>query len=311
MKAVNEKHYVSLDVGGTFIKHAAIDKSGQMIHSSKVPTPDNLTDFIAAINEIVRSYLPNIRAICFSCPGKIDTQSGTVYFGGALVYLDKFSIKKHIEQEFEIPCTVINDGKAAALAELWQGQLKEIKNGGVLTLGTGVGCGLVINGALLEGNHFQAGEVSFMLLSTKEPFEFTEIAGAKGSAVLFIERASQLLGLSENDGKTVFKELEKKNPLIQPVFEEYCRNIALIITNIQTVVDMERIAIGGGISEQPLMIEEIRRQYQLLRDTSMGFLEMLTPIKIVACAFRNEAGLLGALYHLLTQIETHQIEQEI
>lgn len=311
MKAINEKYYVSLDIGGTFIKHAAIDKSGHIISLAKVATPNNLTDFLKEVNQIIRSYLPNVRAVCFSCPGKIDTQSGTIYFGGALVYLDQFSIKKYIEQEFDIPSAIINDGKAAALAELWQGQLKGITNGGVLTLGTGVGGGLVINGTLLEGNHFQAGEVSYMLMSTEAPFELSAIAGAKGSAVRLIETASQLLQLPTNDGKIVFEELKKKNPLIQQVFEEYCRNIAFLITNIQTVVDIERIAIGGGISEQPLIIEEIRRQYQLLRDSSMGILEMLTPITIVACAFRNEAGLLGALYHLLTQIEEKHLEQEV
>lgn len=102
--------------------------------------------------------------------------------------------------------------------------------------------------------------------------------------------------------------MQKNNALIQPLFEEYCRNIAIIISNIQTVVDLERVAIGGVISEQPLLIEEICRQYRLMRETSKGILEMLHPISIVACEFRNESGLMGALYHLLIQIEEKQLD---
>lgn len=308
MERTHEKYYLSLDVGGTFIKHALIDKSGHIICLAKVTTPINLAGFLETIKQIVQSYLPTIRAVCFSCPGKIDTKSGTVYFGGALLYLDKFSIKTYIETEFSIPCTIINDGKAAALAELWRGQLEGIANGGVITLGTGVGGGLVINGNLLEGTNFQAGEISYMLMSRDSPIALSEIAGSMGSAVRFIEEASNLLQLPTSNGVIVFKELQKSNALIQPLFEEYCRNIAIIISNIQTVVDLERVAIGGGISEQPLLIEEICRQYRLMRETSKGILEMLHPISIVACEFRNEAGLMGALYHLLIQIEEKQLD---
>lgn len=305
MNATKEKHYVSLDIGGTFIKHAAIDKSGRMLKSAKVPTPSHLSEFLVTIKEIIDAYMPDVRAVCVSCPGKIETQSGTIHFGGALPYLDGFSIKQYIEREFAVPSSVINDGKAAALAELWQGQLKGSVNGGVITLGTGVGGGLVVNGELLQGSQFQAGEISYMLLSTTPPFELSTVAGSRGSAVRFIEEASQLLKLPVSDGQAVFQALQKGEPAIYPRFEAFCRCIAIIITNVQTVVDLERIAIGGGISEQPLLIEEISRQYHLLRDQSLGVLDRLTPVTIVACDFRNEAGLLGALYQLLLQLDEH------
>lgn len=143
-----------------------------------------------------------------------------------------------------------------------------------------------------------------MLLSTNVPISLETVAGAKGSAVNFIRQASNLLKLEDPlDGKKVFEELEKKNELIYPLFEEFCRNVVIVIMNVQSVVDLQRIAIGGGISAQPILVDEIKQQYQRLL-ASVPLLEnMLTPVEIVPCHFRNEAGLLGALYHLLEELE--------
>ena len=302
----SNKNYLSIDIGGTFIKHALIDQSGNIQSLKKDSTPNNLEPFKELIVEILDSYHDKIRAVAVSCPGKIDSTNGIVYHGGALPFLHTFKLKEFIETHTQLTCSLTNDGKSAALAELWLGQLKDIKNGGVMTLGTGVGGGLVLNGELFQGTHFQAAELSFMLLTTDSPLDLANIAGLKGSAVNFIQQAATLLQLDNLlDGKTVFYELEKRNPLIYPLFEAYSLSIATIIMNIQSVVDLERIAIGGGISAQPILIEEINEQYHKTLTTTPLLSSMLTPVEIVPCHFRNEAGLLGALYQLLQEVDEH------
>ena len=298
--------FLSIDIGGTYIKHALINGSGQIISLEKISTPTELGHFKKALATIVTYHQDTIKAIAISSPGKIDSENGVIYHGGSLTFLHEFQIKSFMEKLTQLPCHIMNDGKAAALAELWLGQLKGIQNGGVMTLGTGVGGGLILDGTLHSGSHFQAGELSFMFLSANYPADVSTIAGARGSAVNFIKQAASALALADSlDGKTVFNELEKKNTQIYPLFESFCRDIAFIIINLQSVVDLEKIAIGGGISAQPLLVEEIKKQYLGILNSIPLLSSMLTPVELTTCHFRNEAGLLGALYHLLEKLETN------
>lgn len=97
-------------------------------------------------------------------PGKVDHHDETIYGGGALQFLDQVNLPAALQ--LAVPVSVENDGKAAALAELWLGNLKNVQNGAAVVLGTGVGGGLILNGQLYAGSHFQAGELSFMVLDT-------------------------------------------------------------------------------------------------------------------------------------------------
>ncbi len=296
-------HYLSIDVGGTFVKFAIINGAGQIQEKDKVRTPHEKKLFLNMIDEIIEKYLPQIDAVTMSCPGKVDTKNGVIHYGGALEFLDGLTMKAYVETTWNIPFSVLNDGKAAALAELWLGELKEVQNGIALTLGTGIGGGLILNKQLFEGSHFQAGEISFGV-DAYDATGIKTVVAQRGSAVGFITEASAILELENPlDGITVFEELEKNNPLVYPLFQSFCRQIAVVIINIQSVLDMEKVAIGGGISVQPLLIQEIKAQYQLLRNSLPLMSESLVEVAIVPCHFKNEANLLGALYHYLVSIE--------
>ena len=124
-----------------------------------------------------------------------------------------------------MPLAVTNDGKAAALAEWWLGNLKGIQNGAAITLGTGLGGGVIVEGKLIQGAHFQAGELSFLLNATKrsdapenaeqpnnQGLTLQQLAGFSGSAVAMIRRSAQLLGLADlADGKAVFDAINQKS----------------------------------------------------------------------------------------------------
>jgi len=289
--------FISIDVGGSYIKFGILDHYGNFIKSNKIVTPKSLELFLCELHKLIESELNQIKGVGISLPGKIDTKSGKVYFGGALTYLHDFNLKENIERKFNIRCELTNDGKAAALAELWLGNLKNVKNGCAVILGTGVGGGIIINGSLYQGTHFQAGELSFMTNSNSLHDE-SGIVGVSHSAVEFVRKSAEIIGIEKKiDGHVVFEEIKTNNNIeLLKLFDEYCESIANLIINIQAVIDVSDIVIGGGISEQAILIDTIREKYIEIRKRIELVDFMLPKVKIQACKFRSEANLIGAMY---------------
>ncbi|MGT2785518.1 ROK family protein [Streptococcus merionis] len=290
------KTYLGIDVGGTFIKSALISETGTVSQEKKVATPDNMADFLILLENLVAESKDQITGVGISAPGRIDVKTGYVHVGGALLYLKDLALKDHLEQKFGLPCAVINDAKAAVLAEHWLGNLKEVQNGAALVLGTGVGSGIILNGQLLQGSHFQAGELTFMLRSAGT-LDMRNLTGMAASAVGFISRAASLLDLSDkNDGQTVFEAIKAgDNAELTQLFEAYCREIVFMIYNLQAVIDVEKVVIGGGISSQDILIDQVRDIYLKDKRSSDIYDAMFTDLKIEPCAFRNASNMIGAV----------------
>lgn len=295
--------YLAFDVGGTNLKYALLNNSGEIIEKDKTSTPtDNINNFMAKIYEIADKYVGKFEGIAICAPGKVDVQKGIVYFGGALPFLDQTNFKELLENRYHIPVGVENDGKAAGLAELWLGELKGIDNGMAVVLGTGIGGGLILNGKLVRGSHFQADELSFMHTDSSK-YGFESFVCDKGSAVSMVKKVNQAVGNQDvKDGLVAFDAIKEQNPAAVKIFKRMCREIAVLITNIQAVADLDKIVIGGGISAQPIVVEEINRQYDQLVDEVEFVKKMLTKPEIVRARFMNDANIYGALYALLLQI---------
>ncbi len=294
------KTYLSIDIGGTNVKYALLDRAGRIIEQGKVPTAPNKEAFFKSVDAIVEKYKDRgIKGLAFCAPGKItDT---TIHFGGALPFLDGVDFSQRY-QSLNIPIAGINDGKASVLAESWLGNLKGVSNAAAITLGTGVGGGLIVNGRLVQGAHFQAGELSFMNVNQMAN-GFDGYAGSIGSAVKMINKINEKLDNSEkNDGLAAFKAINDQDKIALKIFNDYCNNIAQIILNLQSVVDLEKIAIGGGISAQPTLIKGIRAAYNRLLNSNELISKTLTPAKIVEAKFKNNSNIYGALYNLLLKV---------
>ncbi|MGX7047887.1 ROK family protein [Lactococcus piscium] len=296
--------YFSIDIGGTFIKYGVVDHSGVLLSSNKIKTPATLSEFIEGVFQLIMPVKDRIKGIGVSVPGKVDTRTGVIYFGGALNYLHKCPLKKIIEEKFNIRCELSNDGKAAALAELWLGNLKGVKHGAAIVLGTGVGGGLIINGELFQGSDYQAGELSFMIPSSKFVNE-NDMLGMSHSAINFIKKATEMLGISDaTDGMSVFKYIKnKQNTKVNKLFDSYCEKIAILIINLQAVLDISTVVIGGGISQDPILIDNIIIHYKNIRKKSKIIELSLKLMTIKSCRFLSDANLLGAVYQLLSVID--------
>lgn len=300
-----KKNYLSIDIGGTNVKYAEINNAGNIIEQGKIKTSHDKEQFLKNIDRIVAKYVKKgIKGIAFCAPGKIAHTK--IHFGGALPFLDGIDFAVRYKK-YDIPVTVINDGKASVLAENWLGSLKDMQNCAAITLGTGVGGGIIVNGKLLNGAHFQAGELSFLQLNMKEP-GFDGFAGGYASAVQMIKNVNEAIeNDDETDGLAAFEAINNGNEKAKKIFDEYCKRIAAIIIDIQAVVDLDAIAIGGGISAQPIVIQGINQAYdQVLADNEL-IRKTFTRPKIVEAKFKNGANLYGALYNLFIHVNGEKL----
>lgn len=295
------KKYVGIDVGGTEIKYALLDEKAQFLEKGSIDTPHtNLEAFVEAIGAIVDRYKPEIEAVVMSVPGRVDSKNGYMFTGGALRYIYEVNMAGLVEKRVSIPVVLENDAKCAALAELWMGSLKGVDYGMVLTLGTGIGGGIVTHGKLLRGYNFAAGELSNLPTTIKpvnDPImAWAQVNGTGSLTHPFAMRKG--LDVKEVNGKRFFEAYHAGDEDAHAVMDEFTSNFANAIYSIQTVLDNQRVAIGGGISAQDVLIEKFNEKLNNL----FSNLHPSSPIKqpeVVRCTFGNDSNLIGALYHYL------------
>ena len=295
-----ENHYLAVDVGGTKVKYGLVNHSGELVERGNQPTNrQNLKSFVAQLQAIIALYHDDIRGVGISLPVRVNHDTGTIHAGVMWSFLDGVDLKKALE--LDLPLAIENDGKAAALAELWVGELKGVANGLALVLGTGVGGGFVINGQLHYGAHYEAGELSFIYhkITTDRVSRF----GFSGSAVEMIKEIATELELPDvHDGEKVFEFINAGYPQATRIFNQYAQTIALQIQNLQATVDIERVVIGGGISAQPIVTATIREAYESFYNGNPYINRMISHVDIVPGKFGNDANLYGAIYHLLLEL---------
>lgn len=291
---------LAIDFGGTQVKSALV--SEDFVLEKSLPTqssPQTLDQALDVIDDLVMSVEVALTGIAISVPGTVDTDEGVIYHGGLLRFFHGFRIKDILEAKYHLPVTALNDGKAAALGELAMGHLQGVTNGAALVLGSGLGGGLIINGKLFQGSHFQAAELTFLLPVQMEKVNPSQMRGTTLSAVGLITKVNKVLGNTDlKDGLLAFKAINAKKEAVYPIFEAYCRSLAITILNLQSIFDMEIFVLGGGISAQPVLIEEVNRQFDKVRHEIDFIGKIIKRPKIVACHHHNGANLIGAAYFL-------------
>lgn len=292
------EQYLVFDIGGSHIKYGLLTSESEILETGKVRTPRSWEKMAAVFDEYVEKHLSEISGIAVSAPGRINVETGEIFFGGALPFLHGVNIKKHFKENYDLPAAVVNDGKAVAQAELWKGNLQGVDNAASITIGTGIGGAVVVDGKVVQGRDFVAGEFS-SVFPTQEPL--SENLAVTNSSVLLVSKLARIIGLEdEHDGEAVFEVINsKENEEVTELFEDYCKRLAIFMCNLQAILDISKVVIGGGISNQPILIEELNNQYQLIRKNYKDFGNLFSPLTIEACKFSSHSNLLGALYQLL------------
>lgn len=289
---------LTFDVGGTFIKYAIMNEQAELQEKGKVKTPQESQEaFFEALEEVVNKYLP-LDGIALSLPGVMDAERGYIHVGGALQYNNECDMKALLEKRFSLPVSIENDARCAALAEVWKGNLQGVEDAAVMILGTGVGGALIKGGRIHRGKNFFSGEFSYILGSDCREQGFASSFAARASAVGFVEKVRRMKQIEdcEFDGVAVFDLIHQGDAIACECFNEFAWSIAHQAYNIQAIFDPEKICIGGGISQQAILVEEIKKQLEAI----YASLPLPMPHCVIdVCKFHNDSNLIGACYQYL------------
>ena len=280
--------YLIIDIGATYTKYAYYNKQFHCLKKDKFPTiKTNKKDFYQSIIQLDNSQ---IEAISISMSGLINSKKGYIEAITLLPFLKQTPIIDELQQFISKPIYIENDAKCAALGEMWQGHLKNIENGLFVVLGSGIGGTIILNHQIYTSPRHKAGEIGSLLLPLDTKYHHITNLGRHNNANNLIHQLSMIMQCQEN-GKIVF-DLLPNHPQGLDFLHNYCKEIAIALYNLDYILDLDVICIGGGISEQPLLIQTLQEEFKQLRNQ---YKEDEHEPYITHCKHYNDANLLGAL----------------
>lgn len=298
--------YIGIDVGGTSIKGIMIDEKGKLYGEDSVPTlgTDVADGVIVLCNRfIAKAGGEKVKGVGIGCPGVIDAEKGEVVLAENL-RLRNYPLVKNVSEKLKLPVKITNDANAAALGEAKFGAGKNYSDSVLITLGTGVGSGIVIGGKLFEGNKSAGAEIGHMVIKhggyrcTCGRYGCFE---AYSSATALIRRTKW--AMEENpgsemwqsctsataSGETAFSYAET-DTAANEVVEWYIKYLACGLVNVANIFRPQVIMLGGGVSGQR---ERLTAPLQEIMDREL-FASHYAPVKITCATLGSAAGAYGA-----------------
>lgn len=298
---------LSMDIGGTAVKLGLVDEEGRIhgkreasVHFDGYKTPI-LTTAIREARAFLRERNIPIEGIGVSATGQIDTRERTVVgTNGKIPGYEGTQIGPGIGGGIRPAVTALNDANAAALGECFAGRAKGMEDVVMLTLGTGVGGGVIIGGKIYGGMRGIAGELGhFTLYQDGEPCA----CGKRGcyenyaSATALVRAAQRAAGETDMDGRTVFGRAAQGDARMLGVISRWLDDVAAGITGLVHIFNPHMVLIGGGISAQEkLLIEPLRQR--VLSQVMPRFAQGLC---LERASLSNDAGLIGAACFFMQQ----------
>jgi len=289
---------LGIDIGGTKLAGGIVDEQGGVVRMEVVPTdPETETSVMDGVAALARHLLeqsPNgVRGIGFGIPGTIDRASGTVVQAANLPLFNVPFVDR-MQHELGLPVAIDNDANVAALAEHRFGAARGSRVSLMLTLGTGVGGGVVIDDRLYRGATGSAGELGHMVIDKDGPpcpgscnnHGCLEVY-CSGTGLLLAARAA---GLPDNDARSVVNRALAGEPDAKPLLDELARCLGIAVSSYANIFNPEVVVIGGGVIAAGDLLLEPARQVVMRRALSPS----KDVVRIVAARFGAESGMLGA-----------------
>lgn len=295
---------LGIDIGGTSIKYGIVDSKGNILEKSSIETIHDKEIFLKNLFSLIENSQKKytLQGIGISAPGIIE-KDGFMKTAGAIMCLYETNLKKEVEEKFSLPTYIENDANCAAMAEKWIGEAQNLENYLFLSLGTGVGGGIVINNKIYRGAHGAAGEFGWMLrgsLPKKGPLEKVSF-NAQASVVFGLIRyynqlAKKNKSETTKDALFILNQGKEKNPIALKALDFFYENTSSLLLNLISSYDPEAIILGGGISSNSDFQEQVKERFLTMkkRHESLNYLSLQTPILIAS--LRNDAGLIGGAY---------------
>ncbi len=303
---------LALDIGGTAVKLGLVDREGT-IHrkaAENVAFDGYRTPVFSTVVTASRRFLEECgvrpEGVAVSATGQVDSDSGVIIgTNGKIPNYEGTRLKEGLEDAFGAEAWALNDANAAVLGECFTGRARGLKNVLMITLGTGVGGGVVTDGRILGGRRGIAGELGhFPLYADGVPCP----CGLRGcyesyaSATALIRRCEEKTGLAGLSGRLIFEKAEAGDARFLAVLNEWIRDIAAGLCGLVHIFNPEMVLIGGGVSAQEeLLIRPLREE--VLSRTMPRFREGL---RLESASLGNDAGLVGAVRYWLDREAKHR-----
>lgn len=307
---------IGVDLGGTNIATGVIDENNKIIGRGKVKTraPRPAEAIFDSIKEAVDMAVVNaginydeIVSVGIGTPGSVNKDTGAIEFSNNLKF-HNVPAKAMLEERLKKPVYLENDANAAALGEAVAGCGNDVKNFVAVTLGTGVGSGIIIDGKIYRGSNFCGGEMGHMVINVDGiPCN----CGRKGcwekyaSATALVSQAVEAMqgnkesllwqtcdgDLNKVEGKTIFEALDMGDATAKAVVDRYLYYVAVGLANVINALQPEAVCIGGGISGQgEKILQPIREMVKAERYSVYAEKQAA----ILPAALGNDAGIIGA-----------------
>lgn len=307
--------YIGIDLGGTNVAGGLVDLEGRLVETYSIPTEvalgyDKVVANIAAVCTALVGKLPEgakLEGIGIGVPGLADDHSGIVYECVNLLWKTPHNLRGDLQQYHDVPVHISNDASVAAVAEFKVGALKNVRNGILFTLGTGVGGGIIIEGKPFSGSHGVGSEIGHMVVGESD---YTCNCGRQGcletfsSATAIIKHAQKLLAAgelspwlaahniqaSEIEAKHVIDGAKAKDPVCEKAFQRLVHYLAVGIINSVVFIDPEIIAIGGGVAKAgDFLMDALKAELEKHR-----IFKAAPSFELAFAEMGNDAGIVGA-----------------
>ncbi|MDZ5471004.1 ROK family glucokinase (plasmid) [Bacillus sp. 31A1R] len=318
---MNEKWLVGVDLGGTTTKLAFINYYGEIIHKWEIPTDNsdegknitiNIAKSIDQTLEELEQHKSKLIGIGMGAPGPVNYSTGVVYNTVNLGWRDNYPLKDLLEVETGLPAWIDNDANCAALGEMWKGAGEGAKDLVCVTLGTGVGGGVISNGNIVQGVSGAAGEIGHI---TAVPVGgapcncgktgcLETIASATGIVRIATEKlesanqttTGELVSLFNTNGKVsakdVFDTAKNSDSIAIETIEDVSHHLGLALANIANTLNPETIVIGGGVSKAgDILLNKVKSNFE-----RFAFPRVKESTSLAIATLGNDAGVIGAAW---------------
>ncbi|WP_172806801.1 ROK family protein [Endozoicomonas arenosclerae] len=292
--------YLSIDLGGTYVKYGVLDEQGNIRLKDKFPTPqgeiETLYGEIGRVFDQVSNQF-DIQGLAISAPGAV-TDHGVINGVSAIPCIHGPNIREDLESRFNVPVAMENDANCAALAEVRAGSAKGYDDVLFVVCGTGVGGAVIKDGQLHKGKNLLGGEFG-MLVQYDHKQNRMESFSWLASTGNMVRRASEQLN-RELTGQDVFELAAAGNQICQQEVDAFYAHLALLLTNLQCVYDPQLIVVSGGVTERSQFGDELGTALESI-NKMRDSLSIETDVAVAQ--HRNDANLLGAFFNLMDKIK--------
>jgi len=293
-------HVFAVDLGGTHLRTAAIDENGNIHHRTKFSTPDTSRpdDIVRAIVNAARARELEVASTCVAVPGTVDVENGIVLTIPNVPSLKGFNLAEALHRELNHPVVIENDANAAAMGEIWKGAARDTRTMICITLGTGVGGGIILDGKLWRGVDGSAGEIGHTSI---EPHGgvicgcgsegcLEVYASATALVRMLKETNSKLRDVEDLTAEKIFKAATDGDPVAVKTFRQMGEYLGIGLAILVNILNPEMIVIGGGVANAWQLFGE--QAIQEMRSRAFPLPGSRVMVKPAECG--DNAGLLGA-----------------